>query len=426
MSSYNLFNNHPIIPNANQYFMERKYVSIHSEDRDKLKYPNASEFEIELPQDYLNIASVRLYSWSFPANYSVFSVENSNLSMLFKFTQLYNPGEHSFSNVLAEGIFAALYANLDKQYIITIEPGFYTPDQMATELTNKMNEAVTSVISDFFDNNPAYNAAKAQFISYNQFVVVYNAVSLNMWFGNRSDRFVLSNSIVARLNEQFADTTCIRKNVLPSSSDWGLPAYLGFNRCDAEALTTAEATELSRAAAQGIGFDTYPSGDVPRFYYGDAVEDGDSGFWLLPDLPGATVYYLKAPFKINNMGQAYFYMEIEGWNCLDETSPYKLSKFTAHTNETNGIVNSAFAKIAVPTTPISQWFDADQTPYKYFNPPAERQRKIKVKLRYHNGQQVDFGTFEYSFMIELTLLRNQQERSYSIRDSQNLGQIQNP
>jgi hypothetical protein len=63
-------------------------------------------------------------------------------------------------------------------------------------------------------------------------------------------------------------------------------------------------------------------------------------------------------------------------------------------------------------------------PFKYFNPPAERIRKLKIKLRYHNGQIIDFGQFEYSFMIELSLLRPQQERSYSIRGAADLAQIQ--
>ena len=31
--SFNTFNNHPLIPNSNQYFYEKKYISIHSEDR---------------------------------------------------------------------------------------------------------------------------------------------------------------------------------------------------------------------------------------------------------------------------------------------------------------------------------------------------------------------------------------------------------
>jgi hypothetical protein len=117
-------------------------------------------------------------------------------------------------------------------------------------------------------------------------------------------------------------------------------------------------------------------------------------------------------------------MEIDGWNCIDETSPYSLSLYTSTNNQTNGIVNSSFAKIPVPTTQISQWFDNDMGPYKYWNPPAERISKIKVKFRYHNGTAVEFGQFEYSFMLELNILKPQQEKSYSIVNSYDLGQQQ--
>ena len=40
MSRFDLNNNHPIIPNSNQYYFEKKYISIHSEDRDVIKYRN--------------------------------------------------------------------------------------------------------------------------------------------------------------------------------------------------------------------------------------------------------------------------------------------------------------------------------------------------------------------------------------------------
>ena len=124
------------------------------------------------------------------------------------------------------------------------------------------------------------------------------------------------------------------------------------------------------------------------------------------------------------MGPAYIYMEIEGWNFIDETTPYNLNLYTTTHNQNNGIVNSAFAKIPVPTTPISQWFDNDMGPYKYWNPPAASISKIKVKFRYHNNTIVEFGQFEYSFMLELNVLNPQQERSYSIVNAFDLSQQQ--
>jgi hypothetical protein len=117
-------------------------------------------------------------------------------------------------------------------------------------------------------------------------------------------------------------------------------------------------------------------------------------------------------------------MEIDGWNCIDETSPYNLNLYTTQTNKRNSIVNSSFAKIPIPTTPISQWFDDNMGPYKYWNPVAERISKIKVKFRYHNGLLADFSKFEYSFMLELNILKPQQERSYSIVNAFDLGQQQ--
>ena len=93
-----IFNNHPIIKNSNQYFLEKKYISIHSEDRDISKYPISSEFELLLPQEYLNVASAKLSSWSFPSNYNVFSATTYNVIMSFKFLDLYTPAEHTNSS----------------------------------------------------------------------------------------------------------------------------------------------------------------------------------------------------------------------------------------------------------------------------------------------------------------------------------------
>jgi hypothetical protein len=430
--SNTIFNNHPLIKNSNQYFLEKKYISINSEDRDVTKYPNSAEFEMLLPQEYLNVASARLYSWSFPANYNVFSASYFNITMTFKMEKLYNPGEHSFSDVLTEGIFAALNYHGDKEILFDIEPGFYNPDQMATELTNKMNTAVSRIIDDFFSDPSKwgsydYTAAKTLFEAsegYTRFKIVYNSVAQKLWFGNTADQFTLTNASSALVTRFIVNNNCLRKNQLPEFSNWGLPSYLGFTRCDTTAYTVAEYLDMI-PGEPSVYINLKDTGSVPRFFYGDAsIGSGDAGFWLLPTLPGAEVYFLQAPFKITFMGPAYIFMEIDGWNCIDETSPYNLSLYTATNNQTNGIVNSSFAKIPVPTTPISQWFDNDMGPYKYWNPPAERISKIKVKFRYHNGTLVEFGQFEYSFMLELNLLKPQQERSYSIVNAFDLGQQQ--
>jgi hypothetical protein len=423
--SHTNFNNHQLIKNSNQYFLEKKYVSINSEDRDITKYPNPAEFEMLLPQEYLNIASARLYSWSFPANYDVFSEAYYNVLMTFKMTKLYDPSMNGVSDTLILGIYDALLNYGDKDMVIRIEPGFYNPDQMATELTNKFNETVTLIITDFFSNNVKYSDLKPQFEiagGYNRFQIAYNHVSQKLWFGNNADQFILTNNSSAYNASLVVNNNCLRRNQLPEFTNWGLPSYLGFTRCNAQSYSVNEYLELF--PVEGRVYTALKDAKIlPRFYYGDAVPDSyDNGFWLIPTLPNADVYFLHAPFKISFMGPAYMYMEIDGWNCIDETSPYNLTPYTTTTNQINSVVNSSFAKIAIPTTPISQWFDNDMTPYKYWHPPAERLSKIKVKFRYHNGMLVEFGQFNYSFMIELNMLKPQQERSYSLVNAFDLAQ----
>jgi hypothetical protein len=180
-----------------------------------------------------------------------------------------------------------------------------------------------------------------------------------------------------------------------------LPCNLGLSRCNVTAKKGYQVV------------DTKEVNYTPRFYYGD-VFLGDDGYWLLPssELPDSFVYYLEADFKINLMGYSHFYIELDGQNCIDETSPYNPSEFTvSRPNTTNGVVNSSFAKIAVPTTPITQWFDRNSLPYKFYDPPADKIRKLNIRIRYHNNQLVNFGAFNYSFTLEFTQLLNQFKRN---------------
>jgi hypothetical protein len=398
MSQWNTAQNRPLIPNVNDYLYEKKYVSIQSDDRNIIKYPNSSEFTIQLPQDYLNVQYIQLASWAFPANYSVFSVLASNLTLYFKFDTLYDPRQFEIDYVdlnfysLQVDIYNVLNSNIANNYSITIEIGFYNPTQMATELTNKMNECIQTYLA-------THGIAFSTYYYYSEFVVIYNTVGQRLWFGNRSSSFTMINdSTLYASNVLSSNISCTRSGVQPSFSNWGLPAYLGFFHCNVDS--------------------TPPDNGYVRFYYDDTIgtETGNpyylnglgiAGVWLYPNenLPGATVSVLTTPQKINFMGPSYIYMELEGYNCIDETVPFNVSSFTSKTNQTNGVANSCFAKIPIPTTPISQWFDNDMKPYKWFDPPAERITTLTLKFRFHNGLLADFGNFEYSILLEFNLLR---------------------
>jgi len=392
--------NHPLIENSQQYGIYRKFISIHSEDRDISKYPKSSFFEMELPEDLLNVHKVSLNSWNFPCNYSAFSINNNNIIFIFQLNNPYNPILNGLNEPLQIAIYEALLSNINNNFVIKIEEGFYNPTQMATELTNKFNEAVTAFLLKYFSENGVQQSIIDRFIfefGYNEFIIVYNNVGHKIWFGNRSSGFQFKNTEVALITSGEAVLDfCLNKNKLPDYSNWGLPNNLGFGKCDFQSIETKNISDV-------------------RFYYGD-VFSGDNGFWLLPNpnLPNSSINYIVPTYKINLMGNSDFYLSIDELNCIDETSPYNLSKFTQQTNQTNSIVNASFAVIPVPTTPLSQFYGLSQgefQPYKMFYPPAERIRKLTFRIRYHNGSLVDFGLFNFSFILEFRLLSAQINRS---------------
>ena len=414
LNSFNLNTSHPLITNSQEYIFYKKYVSIHSQDRDTTKYPNSSEFEIELPEDIVNVSSLTLVNWSFPSNYNVFSSDNSNIVLAFKVVNPYNPGEHGLSDDYNYRIYQALFETQNIDYIFTIEEGFYNPNQITTELTNKFNYIVSRRIVEYFtEKHIAYpldgwDTTLQLFETrggYKRFIVVYNNVSAKIWFGNTTDSFIIVNQLSTILNAADILGNCYGRERLPDSTVWGLPNNLGLPRCNTSSVSSSKLSNRDN-------FEIYKGITVPRFYYGN-VTPGDDGFWLLPDpeFPSSEVHWVEGVYKINLMGEAYMYMEIAGQNCIDETQPYNNSEFTLTTNQTNGIVNSSFAKLGIPTTPLSQWFDHMSLPYKTYYPPAERIRRLKIRIRYHDGRSVNFGIFNYSFMLQFTIMVPQILRS---------------
>lgn len=402
--SYNVNTTHPIIDNSQEYILIEKYVSIHSEDRNIEKYPDSSDFEIEIPEDIVNVNSIKLIDWTFPSNYNTFSLLNNNILFVFTINNPYNPSAFGLSDDYNYKIYEALFFTQNNAYQFIIEEGFYNPDQMVVELTNKMNYIVTKRISDYFIEKGWIDALNKlnENGGYTRFIVVYNAVSQKIWFGNSADGFTIINELGTIVNE-FSANLCYgdSKNV-PDNSMWGLPGYIGLPRQNSTSTNAANILNMNNVVQN------YNGTVVPRFYYGN-VTPGDDGFWLVPDsdLSGSIVNWIECSNKINLMGEAYMYLEIDGLNCIDETQPYNKSTFNATTNKTNGIVNSSFAKLAIPTTPISQWFDKNSLPFKWYYPPAERIRRLRIKIRYHNGRLVNFGVFNYSFTLQFTILNPQ-------------------
>ena len=194
-NNYNLNTSHPLQVDPNSYINYPKYVTISSMDRDLLSYPKSSEFEIELPQALENVSAVSLYSWDFPANYEVFTPERNNLYLRFTIVEPYIP--IGTVSLLDEAIYNCLEMNKTTILTISITKGFYTQYQMVTELTNKLNKEISDILAIYIQNHNSdgkYNSLlPINDDSYDRFVVIYNAVKQNIWFGNRADKFILNN-----------------------------------------------------------------------------------------------------------------------------------------------------------------------------------------------------------------------------------------
>ena len=410
--------NYPLINNSHEYLFTKKYLSIHSEDRDLSKFPISSQFDLELPQEYMNVVKVQLVEWSFPSNYYTFSAVAKNLLMSFLITEPYDaytnmteivdPSDPLYiSYRLQLAITDGLNAFKTNAYVVQIEEGFYNPIQMATELTNQFNRTVTDYLNSYFILSGTDPAIIAEFnykesvtdpnSGYLEFVVFYNIISQKLYFGNRSSVFIIPSIITPlpeKLFNEYFYLGCKIKR-LPQFTDKLLLFNLGFDVIPAKTttLTNQESTRV--------------------YYTDDTNGQADNGYWLIPSTdthPGCNVSYIIPRHQINFMGPSHFYLDIDELNNMDELNPYPSFGLvnTISTDTPPNRVNSAFSKISVNSTPISQWYDRDNTAFKLFNPPAERLRKIRIKVRYHDGTLVQFGTFAYSLTLEISMFNPQQ------------------
>ena len=383
--SYNLSKQHQIIPNASQNMLQYKFVSINSDDRDIKKYPNSSEFEIELPQDYINVQIVKLNSWSFPHQYDVFSSKLNNTMFIFTVAPYY---------VVSTTIIQAS----THTFTIYIENGAYTFNQMVTELANKMNTAVSEYIYTINSNANEYT----------DFVVEYNEVSQKLWFGNKNSSFLLNNGSQQYFDAQLASNTdCLKRNHYSQYINWGLPYYLGFKKL----FKTTDYNNLHKDCEEECDDLSISSKEVTT---ADKLYYKSNSQWITNTATSGIPHFIVADYKLNLNGPTHFYIEIVGMNNMDESMPFMSDKLHCHSNETNGIVNSCFAKIPVPTSPSTDWFNTHSDSYMLYNPPAEKIRRIRIRIRYHNNMLVNFDNFEFSFTLQIGMFLPQNEKKYNV------------
>ena len=347
--SYNLGNSKPLINREQNYVLDRRLLSVHSVDRDITKYPNSNYFEIIMPDTMYNVQSLRLVQSTFPGQYYVFSDNYQN-------TQFYFNTPHS----------------PDPMLLLPIQEGLYTPIQLSTELTNKMNETLVanSVILD------------------GSFNVFYNEVSQKFLIGNTDSSFNLLFSQQVSYN----GISCTNNPTMwYHYANWGLPYYLGFAKTDYASIS-----------------------NVPDIdYLGNC--DCDCNVPIVhPDI----THYVEAPFTATINGENCIYMEVDKYNSYDEMYPYNKSSCQMFDNNAyNGKVNSAFAKIPIvnnlAVNPDSRSLFLQNV--VDYDPPIERITRLLFKFRFHDGRLVDFQNKNFDFSIEFNCLKNEIYKKYNVR-----------
>lgn len=359
-----MFNNthsdHQLIQRQQTFMLDRKLVSVCSEDRDQCQWKNRAHFEILLPQQLLNVETIRLVECNFPSNNYTFKNKYYNTQFLFKLV------------------------NRPDYITLTIDEGFYTPKQLACELKNKMNYYTTITYPS--PPNP-----------YNHFFVVYNEVTQKLQFGNNFEPFELNFDAIMSY-----DVLCKQPTTpVCQNGKWGLPYYLGFEKKTylSSIINNAQDIPLSDPSFNNLTYLTTTNANY---------------FWLGT---GGPYYFCNAPNIINVIGETNFYMELDKCNQADELKPYPQNTNGTFNNSYNGIVNSFFAKIPILGCPNTQYFDSRNGLIQNlttFFPPLERLSKIKVKFRYHDGTLVDF-TNDFSFTLAFDCYRDEMARTLSLR-----------
>jgi len=95
-----------------------RFLSIHTEDRDVSKWPSTNHFSVVLPVEYKNVACIKLEDIQLPFTHYVFNDAYKNTTLLVGTTT--------------------------PTIEVKISEGTYTPDQLATELGQKITRAMTS------------------------------------------------------------------------------------------------------------------------------------------------------------------------------------------------------------------------------------------------------------------------------------------
>ena len=402
--SYQLNTNHPMTRRDQHYTLERKLLTVHSDDRDICKWPRSNHFEIELPETMNNVQSMRLVECSMPTNYYTFSNNYQNTRFIFTLTE--NDPEADWRKPPHTGDNWSLISG--HSFEVVIEEGFYHPEELACELEARMNRAITNLLREKAQPQP-------NTYTYTNFKVFYDKVAQKYYFGNIVDGFQLKFGYKITY-----DVECpLTPNVWEHYTKWGLPSYLGFEKENykSQSYPTSKHDVIVDPSGMTAFWSCSPNPVWLPPKYQPNITSGNPNPIGHYDVSGV-VQFVEAPLTMKILGERVIYMEVDKYNNYVELDPYSKSTNSMYNNDYRGRTNSAFAKIPITAIPHGETFDSRNGFLQNivtFEPPVEKISKLKFTFRYHDGRLVDFQDFPFNFTIAFNCIQNEIPRQYSIR-----------
>lgn len=359
--------NHFLIPRKNNVMIEKKQVTIHTEDRDTRlnndgnTIETQSKFSIQMPESLENIAYVQLKNIQIPTYYI-------NISERYKNNKINVEIPNDPTN-----------PNDDDDYTIIIPDGFYTPSMLLQQLYFlTFKDYGSGTKTSFID--PASSSLNRLIFSNN------NGDLSNLEVVLRFDNLSYSEE-----NTCFYKNSYLLNDYSNVSKKWGLGYILGFDYCSTFKIG------YNAGSINTTSIDTLPTPTILTTPQNDIRLD-----------------YIKT-----------IYLEVNDFNTISEKKPDTGNRNDVFNSGYHGMGDAALAKIPIPG--ISDGFlptynilssgipgEFLETKKIFLNSFKTRVSRLNFTFRDHNGSLIDFNDQDFTFTLEFGIVREVPNRILNI------------
>tara|TARA_B100000900_G_C20593246_1_gene722376 strand:+ start:103 stop:1326 length:1224 start_codon:yes stop_codon:yes gene_type:complete len=381
--THNLNSQHHVIANNKNFVMDRKVVTIHSNDRDYSKYHSANKFNIKLGTQFDNVQSVRLIDYQFPKNLYTFSDKYCNTTFRVYYTTWQENENDTYTGPddkkieSTDGGFDSYFSKSDQKDInsqnwsdsdnltlwyfdVRIPEGNYTGRQLATMIHDKGNILLKK--------NDSETETKQLF---------------SCSFSETEDKlyFIGLTNLIFDFNRMFNYTnveSSVQNEIIDQKTNWGLGYNMGFEK--------------------QLVFTKVPGANNNIKYMKDGVVQEIT----------SNQHYITSESPVILQFDPVLYLDINRLNQIDEIVPYCEKTTSRYNNNSSYKNNGAFAKINMD----SNGYVSNLSNIKdifYSDTPLKSLDRLEIKVRHHDGRMVDFVNKEFTIVLEINCLRDRHD-----------------